>query len=139
LGAAKGQIRMYMGDEAGARSELEAAREFLERKIAERPDDARFYGTLGAVLAYLGEKDEAIAAARKGVELMPVSKEAKRGPARRLDLAVSYAVVGEHDLAIDELEYLLSIHGGYTKSLLRMDPQWDPLREHPRFKKLVGD
>jgi hypothetical protein len=22
---------------------------------------------------------------------------------------------------------------------LRLDPTWDPLRDHPRFKKLVGE
>jgi hypothetical protein len=46
-------------------------------------------------------------------------------------------MVGEFDLAVDQIEYLLSIPGGLSIPLLQLDPAWAPLREHPRFKKLV--
>jgi serine/threonine-protein kinase len=48
-------------------------------------------------------------------------------------------MVGEHDAAIDELENLLSIPSWISIWDLRLDPRWDPLREHPRFEKLVGE
>ena len=48
------------------------------------------------------------------------------------------AVLGDQDAAIDQLEVLLSIPSTLTVPLLKLDPQWDPLREHPRFKGLVG-
>lgn len=46
-------------------------------------------------------------------------------------------MVGDYDAAIDHIEYLLSIPGNLSIPLLRLDPAWDPLRNHPRFKKLV--
>lgn len=48
-----------------------------------------------------------------------------------------YVMVGEYDLAIDQLEFLLSKPGVLSIPLLRLDPAWEPLREHPDFKKLV--
>ncbi|MDH3890373.1 MAG: hypothetical protein OEV49_04765 [candidate division Zixibacteria bacterium] len=52
-------------------------------------------------------------------------------------MAKIYTMVGEQDAAIDELEYLLSIEGGYTAHSLNLDPEFDPLREHPRFQSLL--
>jgi serine/threonine-protein kinase len=46
-------------------------------------------------------------------------------------------MVGEFDAAIDQLELLLSIPSTLSVPLLRLDPAWDPLRDHPRFKKLL--
>ena len=71
------------------------------------------------------------------MELLPVTKEAMRGPSRVDDLARIYVMVGEFDAAIDQLEFLLSIPGELSIPLLRLDPAWDPLRDHRRFKKLV--
>ena len=41
--------------------------------------------------------------------------------------------------ALDRIEYLLSIPSKLSVPLLKLDPKWDPLRQHPRFKALVGD
>ena len=73
------------------------------------------------------------------MELLPISKEAWRGAYRLEDLAVIYAKVGEYDLAIDEIELLLSIPGDLSVNILRLDPKWDPLREHQRFIKLIAN
>ncbi len=71
------------------------------------------------------------------VELIPVTKEAWRGLRRVEDLARIYVTVGEFDAAIDQIEFLLSVPGEMSIPLLRLDPAWDPLRDHPRFKKLL--
>ena len=54
------------------------------------------------------------------------------------DLARIYTMVGEYDAAIDQLESLLAIPSNTTVPLLRLDPAWDPLREHPRFQALLA-
>ena len=41
------------------------------------------------------------------------------------------------DAAIDQLEYLLSIPSIISIPLLNSDPTWAPLRDHPRFQKLL--
>jgi serine/threonine-protein kinase len=57
---------------------------------------------------------------------------------RALNLAQIYTMLGEKGAAIDELEHLLSIPSPLSVPLLRLDPIWDPLRDHPRFHLLVG-
>ena len=39
--------------------------------------------------------------------------------------------------ALDKIEYLLSIPHYYSVPLLRLEPMWDPLRDLPRFKRLL--
>ena len=46
-------------------------------------------------------------------------------------------MVGEYDAALDEIEYLLSIPSWYSVHSLRLDPDYDPLRDHPRFQALL--
>ncbi|MGH7547890.1 MAG: TPR end-of-group domain-containing protein [Gemmatimonadales bacterium] len=71
------------------------------------------------------------------MELLPISKDANAGYYRAWDLSRIYAMVGESDAAVDRVEHLLSIPGSLTAAWLRIDPTWDALRGHPRFKKLV--
>jgi hypothetical protein len=86
----------------------------------------------------LGRKDDAVREAKLGVELMPVERNALDGIYRVEDLARVYVMVGEYDAAIDQLDYLLSIPGELSVPLLRIDPTWDPLRDHPRFQAMLA-
>jgi len=90
-----------------------------------------------AAYAVLGRKEDAIREGQLAVELLPVAKEAWRAARWVEDLTKIYVMVGEYDLAIEQLEYLLSIPGVLSIPLLRLDPTWDPIRDHPRFKKLI--
>jgi regulator of sirC expression with transglutaminase-like and TPR domain len=92
---------------------------------------------LGLALAGLSLKDEAIRAGKRAADLLPVSKDAYRGTYRVEDLAHIYAMVGEPDLAIDQLEYLMSIPADFGAGALKLDLAWDPLRDHPRFQRLL--
>jgi len=115
----------------------DAARIYIENSVKTQPDDSRFWSALGIAYAGLGFKDKAIQAAKKGTELMPISKEAYRGIFRARDLAQVYVMVGEYDKAFDQIEYLLSIPGELSIALLKLDPVWASLRGLPRFQKLV--
>jgi eukaryotic-like serine/threonine-protein kinase len=131
------KVYRLMGHQDQARAHFEAARQVLETKAREFPGDPRYHSSLGIVYAGLGRRDEALRAARHGVELLPISKEAYRGLYAVEALAQVHTMVGEHDAAIGELERLLSIPSHLSAPLLRLDPRWDPLREHPRFRRLV--
>ncbi len=130
-------IYRYMNKKEPAKKYYDEARSILESKIQEQPEDARLHSALGIVYAGLGRKEDAIREGKLGVELLPVSKEAMRGLSKVEDLARIYVMVGEYDASIDQLEYLLSIPSRLSIPLLRLDPAWNPLRDHPRFKKLV--
>lgn len=131
------QIYALMGDKQREQEYYNLDRTYLENKIKEKPDDSRLYSALGIAYAGLTLKEKAIQEARKAVELLPVSKEAIRGFCRAKDLAQVYVMVGEYEKAIDQIERLLSIPGEMSIPLLRIDPKWTPLKEHPRFQKLV--
>ena len=92
---------------------------------------------LGPVLAGLGRPDEAVAAAREEVSTLSLSVDALLGANRLRGLALTYAMVGEHEAAIELLDTLLSIPSDITIPALRHDPFWDPLRDHPRFQALI--
>ena len=131
-------IHRHMNDNELAKKYYDEGRSVLEAKIQQQPNDVRFHSALGIAYAGLGRKQDAIREGKLAVELLPVNKDAWRGTSRVRDLARIYVMVGEFDLAIDQIEFLLSIPGGLSIPLLRLDPVWAPLREHPRFKKLLG-
>jgi serine/threonine-protein kinase len=134
----EGDVYRLMGREDEARASYQAARAVLAKLVEERPKDHRVHSSLARANAGLGRKAEAIREAQAAVKLLPVSKDAYAGLYAVRALAAVYTTVGEHDAAIDQLEYLLSIPSLWSAWDLRLDPRWDPLRNHPRFKKLVG-
>ncbi len=126
-----------MGDAVAARAAYGSARVELEEEIRARPDDHRPHSALGLVLAGLGKKDEAVAEGRRAVAMYPTSADAMAGPPWIGNLALIYAMVGEQEAAIDQIEVLLSIPSRMSVPFLQLDPRWDPLRDHARFRKLV--
>jgi TolB-like protein len=132
-----GLARLRNGDRAAARSDFMEAAELLERLAAAAPDDERYRGVLGLAYAGLGRTEDALREARRGVELMPVEREAWRGAIRRGELAAVHAWVGNADSAVAHLDALLSRPGELTSYQLRNDPTWDPLRSDPGFEALL--
>jgi tetratricopeptide (TPR) repeat protein len=122
-----------------ARNSFDSARILLEKEVKELPDNPPAHMRLGIVCAGLGRKEEAIREGKIAVELYPVSKDALDGPGNVFSLAVIYVMVGEYDAALDKIEYLLSIPYDLSVPFLRLDWRWDPLREHPRFKRLLEE
>jgi TolB-like protein/Flp pilus assembly protein TadD len=132
----KGLTYSLMGEEGKAATNFEALRAQYEELVKEEPDYALYHSILGRAYAGLGRKEEAIREGQKAVELLPLSKDALEPPRLR-DLARIYVLVGEYDQAIDHLEYQLSIPGPITIWRLKLDPIYDPMREHPRFQALL--
>jgi serine/threonine protein kinase/tetratricopeptide (TPR) repeat protein len=130
-------IYRHMNENEMAKKYYEEARNVLEAKIQQQPDDARFHSALGIAYAGLGRKEDAVREGKIGINLLPISKEAMRGYSRASDLARIYVMVGEFDLALDQIEFLLSRPGDISIPLLRLSPDWAPLSDQPRFKKLV--
>jgi len=120
-----------------AHDSYESARALLETELDVNPDDSRIHSALGICYAGLGRKDEAIREGKRGMELLPVSEDARIGIFRVWDLAEIYTMLGESDAALNELEYLLSIPSGWSVQDVRLDPVWDPLRDHPRYRDML--
>ena len=126
-----------LGDQETAREYYQQARTLLEDKLAEAPDHHRLHAPLGRVLVGLGEHEEAVRAGQRAVETVPIEEDALVGPWRLADLARIHARVGNTEAAIELLEHLLATPGPLTTQVLKLDPTWDPLREHPEFQRLL--
>jgi serine/threonine-protein kinase len=128
----------YMGAEHNAHRAFDSARHLLESSLLEHHEDYRIHAALGVTYAGLGFEEQAIQHGQYATELLPILKDAIDGPHLVEDLARIHTFLGHYDVAIDKLEYLLSIpsyHLGVGK--LRLAPDWDPLRDHPRFQALL--
>jgi tetratricopeptide (TPR) repeat protein len=115
----------------------DSAMVFLKYRMVNMPDDPRLYSSLGIVYAGLGLKEKAIEAGKRGMELLPINKDALRGVFRVEDLALIYVMVGKYDDAIRQIKYLLTIPGFLSTKILEIDPRWAPLRNQPEFKKMM--
>ena len=85
----------------------------------------------------LGRGEEAIAAGERGVQKLPIAADALDGPLLAVNLAVIYAQLGERERALAELSRLVRLPGGPTPGTLRIEPQWDSLRDDPEFQDLL--
>jgi hypothetical protein len=48
-----------------------------------------------------------------------------------------YIFTGNYDLALDKIEYLISIPSKLSVGILMVDPVFDNLRSLPRFQKIT--
>src|SRR5262249_34800990 len=110
----------------------------LETLCQKDPDNPNFAQVLSLTRAVLGQKDAAIKGAERAITLLPSDKDAVDGPRGEENLAFVEALVGDKDRAIPRLQHLLEIpyNNCLTPALLRLHPQWDPLRSDPAFQKL---
>jgi TolB-like protein/Tfp pilus assembly protein PilF len=132
-----GFARKALQDEAGARAAFQKARDLLEAQLKQSPDAADMHIQLAKVLAYVGEKDAALAEAQRAAELLPESKDAFGGPEITTGVAEVYCIVGANGRAIELLDALLSRPSNITVPGLKVNPIWDPLRKDPRFQALI--
>ncbi len=134
----EGLVAQLRGDKAAASAAFSNARAEGAKLVAEQPDYAEGLCVLGMADAALDNKEGAIREGRRAVELMPVSKDAIRGPLLIQYLAVIYAWTGEKDLAFEQLSVAARIPSHLSYGHLRLHPYWDPLRGDPRFEKIVS-
>jgi TolB-like protein/Flp pilus assembly protein TadD len=131
------QASALKGDEQNVRKYAEIARAEFEKQLEAVPEDAQVHVLLGLSLAYLERKAEAIRKAERAVELLPISRDAHLGPYIQHQLVRVYILTGENDKALDKLEPLLRIPYHLTPGWLEIDPNFDPLRQNPRFATLL--
>ena len=70
--------------------------------------------------------------------ILPINQEAYDGAEMLHILAVVQAWTGEKDLAFETLFFLVKTPGGRNHAGdLKLNPDWDNLRDDPRFQKLL--
>jgi TolB-like protein/class 3 adenylate cyclase/Tfp pilus assembly protein PilF len=154
LGYFIGELRFWLGwaqevagDHAAAQASWRQARSELEPFLKEQPENWILIGDLALANMGLRDKAAAFAFVEKGMVVVPIEKDALDGLGPIEILARVAAQMGEPGRAIATLQKLLSIpyegplasNVPLTPALLRLDPMFDPLRNDPRFQKLVED
>jgi len=133
----EGVVAKLRQDAPGAHAAFMDARAETEKIVRAQPKNVKPLSVLSLIDAQLGEKENALREARTACDLLPVSKDAVDGPGLIINLASVYALTGEKDLALEQLEIVTKLPGGPTYGQLRLDPEWDSLRGDPRFEKIV--
>ena len=132
-----GSARKALQDQPGARAAFLRARSAAEDALKQNPNAAKLRIQLAKALAYLGEKDAALAEAQRASELQPERKDAFEGPEITEGVAQVQTIVGENDRAIEILDGLLSRPSSITVEYLKVNPIWDSLRNNPNFQALL--
>jgi len=121
-----------------ARADFDSARVLLDSVLRELPDDWRVHAARGLALAGLGRRDETLQETRWLQQSVVYREDALQGPQVAEDRARILAQAGEVEAALDEIERLLAGPSWLSVHTLRLDPLWDPIRDHPRFKALLA-
>lgn len=116
---------------------FDSSRIELEKMLKESPQDERLHSALGIIYAGLGLNKKAVYEGKKGIELLPLEKEAYRGFYRQSDLAEIYTLIGDYNNALKQIDFILSIPGTFTTNILKLDPLFDPLRNLPGYKAII--
>ena len=111
--------------------------DYLERARETSPGDPGIHAALGWAYVLVGEKEKAIEAGKRAVELSPVTSDAMAGHSFLVRLAKIYAWADEPYLSVKTIHTALTTPGWISVETIRLDPEWDPIREDPRFQELL--
>ncbi len=138
-------VDLVRGDAAKAQMEFEAALPAIEKTVASSPQDGIRRAQLGLLYAFLGRKEDALREGKLAMELKPITHDIVAGAAVEDFYTLMCARLGMTDEAISRIERLLTTpfavdyaDEGITLNDLRQRWEWDPLRNDPRFQKILA-
>lgn len=134
-----GMNYFYLNEKKKADEYLNKSKLILENELKNNSEDIRIHADYALVLAYLRLKDEAVKSAEFATAIIPIEKDAIIGVLHFITLTKVFSIVGEHQKAIENLKFLITLPVGPTVESLNIDPVWDPLRDFPEFQALLKE
>ena len=117
----------------------------FEKLVTESPQNGTRRAQLGLLYAFLGRKEDALREGKRAMELTPITHDVIEGAVVEVFYALICAQVEMNDEAISRIERLLITpfavdydDASITLSDLRTRWEWDPLRNDPRFQKILA-
>ncbi len=129
---ARGAIQTVSGQDA--RADYDAAATAYRRVTRDRPDEFKYFMGLARALAALDRRADAIQAAERAVELAAVDRY--EGLWAYATLAEVLLQFGERERAAEELARFAAA-APLCRDLVRHDPLYADLRDHPRLRQLL--
>jgi len=125
-----GLVLRQLGRNEESRDADERASKRMRKHLELNPDDARAYVLGAGTLARLGESEQARQWCERAISL------ASDDDAILYNAACALALLGEEERALDVLQRAIEagLAGG---DWLTRDPDWERLRDHPRFQTLA--
>lgn len=102
-----------------------------EEQLRLHPESSRPAQLGACVLARLGERERAVEWIERALSIDPEDVNCQ------YNAACVWAVLGEDERAFDQLQLWAKQTGADSRRWLGHDPDFDRLREHPRYKDLV--
>jgi tetratricopeptide (TPR) repeat protein len=125
-----------MGDAEGALRDYRDALTRAEAYRRDHPESWRIYVTLAHIYQGLGQKDEALAAARKCLALVPPEKNPYLANRTMRVLVNTQAQFGQLDEAMDIVRDQIE-KGWWRRNDLLLNPGYSELQKDPRFRALA--
>jgi TolB-like protein/Flp pilus assembly protein TadD len=152
---ALGELQRFSGDTVEARASNKQSIHELDEQMKGLSDNASpaiigpaslpyALAMLAQAHANLNEREAALQAIDRAIQLAPVSKDARSNFFEEIRARIQ-ARFGDKEHAIPALEHLLAISysGAYgpplTPALLRLDPYFDEIRSDSRFQELCKE
>ena len=138
-------VFLVRGDTAKAHAEFEGALPPTEKLVKDSPQDGTRRAQLGLLYAFLGRKGDALREGKRAMELKPITHDVIEGAVIEVFYTLICARLEMTDEAISRIERLLTTpfavdydDASITLSDLRQRWEWDPLRNDPRFQKILA-
>ena len=137
---------LYIGEAYRFKGEPETARSYLQTFVqeeAQNPVQGRIakafqMAQVGLAYAYLEDCARALALARDSSALLPWADDHLFGFNIFQQATLIMALCGEREAAIERIATHLDKPGGFSHWQIRLDPQWDFMRDDARFTALYG-
>ena len=129
-GPLRAQALTELGRYDEARRANELAIEWIEKHLEVNPDEPRPYSLGASVLVRLGEAERSKIWTQQAMTLAP------NDPLVLYNAACNWALLGESDRALEELERALEA-GVAVGDWIKHDPDIESLRGDPRFQAIV--
>ena len=125
------QIYHSLGRDPDAQDAARRGIERAERELTLHPENSRAAYLGAKALVTLGQNDRAKEWLNRSIAIDPEDL------LTQYNVACAYTALGDTEAAFDLLERLLPNANHETKAWIRYDSDFDPLRDHPRYQKVL--